>query len=238
MAAGRVSGRFLRGRPEPLLLVATIALVVFHYLARADAIGVHRPGGGWTPLTLPPLPPTAHFALSALLLAVLPVLLARALCGIGPRDLGLGLGRVRDGIAWLGVGVPLALVAARVAADSAAVRAVYPLDPGLSGELGAMVPHALRQFLYFGAWEVLFRGVLLFGLRASVGGAAANAIQTALSVVAHFGRPLDETLAAIPAGLVFGWVDLRVGSIWYIAVVHWVVGAGLDWFILGGGGPG
>jgi membrane protease YdiL (CAAX protease family) len=51
-------------------------------------------------------------------------------------------------------------------------------------------------------------------------------------VVAHFGRAFDETLAALPAGLLFGWVDLQVGSVWYIAVIHWVVGVSLDWFIL------
>ena len=79
----------------------------------------------------------------------------------------------------------------------------------------------------------MFRGVILFGLRKHVGGATANAIQTALSVLAHFGRPFEETLSAIPAGLVFGAIDLRVGSIWYVAIIHWVVGVALDWWVVG-----
>lgn len=61
---------------------------------------------------------------------------------------------------------------------------------------------------------------------------AANAVQTAVSVTAHFGRALNETFAALPAGLVFGWVTGRIGSMWYIAVIHWVVGVSLDWFTL------
>ena len=74
--------------------------------------------------------------------------------------------------------------------------------------------------------------MLLFGLRRQIGDATANLTQTALSVLAHFGRPLPETLAAIPAGLVFGAIDLRVGSVWYLALVHWIVGVSVDWWIL------
>jgi membrane protease YdiL (CAAX protease family) len=88
------------------------------------------------------------------------------------------------------------------------------------------------EFLYYGSWEVLFRGVILFGLRGAIGGGNANVVQTALSVLAHFGRAPDETFAAIPAGLLFGWVNLRVGSIWYVAVLHWLVGISMDWFIV------
>ena len=43
---------------------------------------------------------------------------------------------------------------------------------------------------------------------------------------------MNETLAAAPAGLIFGAVDLKVGSIWYVALLHWVVGVSMDWFIL------
>lgn len=94
------------------------------------------------------------------------------------------------------------------------------------------VSYALLQFLYYGAWEVLFRGVVLFGLRDRLGEGVANALQTALSVLAHFGRPITETFAAAPAGLLLGWIDLRLGSIWYVAVVHWLVGVSVDWFLI------
>jgi len=50
--------------------------------------------------------------------------------------------------------------------------------------------------------------------------------------VAHFGRPLTETLAAIPAGLAFGGIARQTRSIWYVVVIHLVVGAAQDWFIV------
>jgi membrane protease YdiL (CAAX protease family) len=232
MAASATPGRVLTSQPEWLILPVTIALVVFHYATRADTLGVLSHGRAWVVLTLPPLSPTAHFALSGLLLGVGPVALARILARVRSSDLGLGLGRPRVGLAWLAVGLPLALLAGWIGSGAGPVRAVYPLDATLSPDLRHFIPHALRLFLYFGAWEVLFRGVLLFGLRDRLGPLAANLLQTGMSVTAHFGRPLSETIAAIPAGLVFGWVDLRVGSVWYIAVIHWVVGVSLDYFIL------
>jgi membrane protease YdiL (CAAX protease family) len=219
-------------RPEALLGVATLALVCFYYFARADAVGVYSPSRGWHALTAAPLPPSLHFAASVILLAVLPVAAARRLTGLSLGELGLGLGRWRAGLAWLAAGMPLAVLAGRIAALSPAIRSVYPLDAALTAEPHVFARYAALQFLYFGSWEVLFRGVLLFGLQRTLGGASSNLVQTALSVAAHFGRAINETVAAAPAGIVFGAVDLRLGSLWYVALLHWLVGVSMDWFIL------
>lgn len=181
-------------------------------------------------MTLRPLDPGRHFALSALILGVLPVVAARVALRLSPGQLGLGRGRWRAGLVLVGAALPVALLAAWIGADSPQIRAVYPLDPNLTW--GRLPVHALEQGFYFLSWEVLFRGVLLFGLAPRLGAGPANALQTALSVLAHLGRPLEETLAAIPAGYLFGMVDLRLGSIWYVAALHWVEGAALDLFIL------
>lgn len=212
-----------------LILAAVAALVAFYYLARADTLGVLREGQ-WRVMTLPPLAPARHFALSALLLGVLPVVAARSVLRLRPPELGLGAGRWRAGLLVFAAALPLALLAGWIGAGSPPIRAVYPLDPGLT--LGRLPGHALEQGLYFLSWEVLFRGVLLFGLAPRLGSGTANALQTALSVLAHLGRPLEETFAAIPAGYLFGAVDLRLGSIWYVAALHWIEGAALDLFIL------
>jgi len=215
---------------EWLVVLAALVLVAFYYLARADTIGVASAGRGWSPLTARPLDPAWHFAVSLLVLGLVPVAAARGLAGLKLRALGLGLGRWRAGLAWLAVGVPLAVLAGKIGAGSAAVRAVYPLDPQVTAS--GFVRYALTELPYFAAWEILFRGVLLFGLARRVGPGVANAIQTALSVTAHFGRPLPETFAALPAGLLFGRVSLSLGSVWYIAVIHWMVGVSQDWFIV------
>ncbi len=232
MSAARISARATAARPEALVLLVVVALTAFFYGVRADVIGVRSPVTGWHAMTWAALPPTAHYVGSLLLLGVLPVLAAWLLLRLPPGALGLGLGRWQEGLLWLAAGVPIALLAARTGSGSDVMRFVYPLDRGVTPEPGRFLPYAGMEFLYYGSWEVLFRGVLLFGLRRRLGDGFANVLQTALSVLAHFGRAPDETFAAIPAGLLFGWVSLRLGSIWYIAILHWIVGAGVDWFLL------
>lgn len=93
--------------------------------------------------------------------------------------------------------------------------------------LGALPALAARQLTGL-SWREL--GLGLGNWRLGDGGA--NVLQTAVSVTAHFGRALNETFAALPAGLLFGWLGLRIGSLWYVAILHWLVGVSMDWFIL------
>ncbi len=226
------AGPLSKRTSETLTLVAVLALFAFYYLARADLIGSSSAARGWFVHTGRPLTAAQHYLASALLLGILPVVVARWLCGLRLGELGLGLGRWRAGLALLVVGIPLALLAGKIGSAAPAMRAVYPLYPSVIDSLPGFASHALLQFLYYGSWEVLFRGVLLFGLKERLGAGTANVLQTALSVTAHFGRPLAETFSALPAGLLFGWLNLRVGSLWYVAIIHWLVGASLDWFVL------
>jgi membrane protease YdiL (CAAX protease family) len=217
---------------ELITLAAVLLLFVFYYMARADSIGTFSPHRGWNVVTLRPLPTGLHYLASAVLLGVMPVLIARAVSRRTLAGLGLGLGRCRLGLAVLVVCLPLALLAGKVGAGSAAMRAVYPLDATIGRE--DFLPYAGLMFLYYGAWEVLFRGVLLFGLKDRLGEGFANVLQTALSVLAHFGRPMTETFSAIPGGLVMGWSSLRLGSIWYVVLIHWLVGVSVDWYLITG----
>ena len=219
-------------RPEILIVLATVVLVVFYYLLRADTIATLAGSRGTLSMTRGPVSPATHFIGAAIVLAIVPVFIARFGLKLRLSELGLGFGRWRAGLVWLALGIPLAILAGKIGSSSLETRFVYPLDTTVSPELSVFIPYALLQFLYFGAWEVLFRGVLLFGLKDRIGAGPANTLQTALSVIAHFGRPLSETLVAVPGGLIFGGICLRVRSIWYVAIIHWTVGISLDWFIL------
>jgi membrane protease YdiL (CAAX protease family) len=231
MAARRATHPRLTPEAGTAVLIGTAAVVltVFYYFGRADAIGVYSAARGWTTMTGPALGVGMHAVVAALLLGGVPVLVARWALGYSLADLGLGLGNWRRGLVLLAAGLPLAVVAGWIGSTNPLMRAVYPL--ATAAPPGGVAPYALMLFLYFGAWEVLFRGVLLFGIRRTVGEWPANATQTAISTTAHFGRAINETGIALPAGVLFGWIDLRIGSIWYLAVVHWVVGVSMEWFI-------
>lgn len=234
MSGERIAAWLRAQRTAALIVVATVAITVFYYAMRADAIGVRSWHADWTPMTFAARPAWLHQLGAFALLALLPLAAACWLFRQSPDTFGLGVGRWREGLVWLAAGIPVAILAGRIGASSALMRAVYPLDTGLGPGLTRFLPGAAMQFLYYGSWEVLFRGVLLFGLRGALGAGNANAVQVALSVLAHFGRAPDETFVAVPAGLLFGWLDLRLGSIWYVAILHWLVGTSMDWFIVSG----
>ncbi len=221
-------------RPGALILLTVLVLTPFFYFLRADTIGVTSVARSWTAMTGGEMGHLSHNLASAAVLGLLPLLAARFGLGLTAGEMGLKIGAWRRGLFWLAVGLPLAILAGYLSAGQAEMRAVYPLNPGLVSGQVSFANHALTQLLYFAAWEVLFRGILLQGLTPRLGFATANAIQMALSVLAHFGRPCTETISAIPAGLAFGGIVRHTGSIWYVVVIHWVVGTAQDAFILYG----
>lgn len=120
--------------------------------------------------------------------------------------------------------------------------------------------HILHFFLYYLPWEFFFRGVLVFPfLYAVINGKNTNAknrsapendagspatggaefplllgiacLQTIPSTLLHFGHPLNETLSAIPFGLVAGYLVLRTRSVLPGLVIHGLIGISLDTMI-------
>lgn len=218
--------------PGFLILLAVAVLTPFTYLLRVDTLGVLSRAQVWTAMTGGEQGFWGHNAAAALLLGLVPLIAARLVLGLELRTLGFGPSRGRRVVFWLAVGVPLAILAGWLSSGQAEMRTVYPLDRHLSGGGWPFILHTLFQLMYYAGWEVLFRGVLLGGLTGRLGFATANSVQTGLSVLAHFGRPLTETLAAIPAGLAFGGVTRHSGSVWTVILIHWAVGVAQDAFII------
>ncbi len=120
------------GARTPILLItATLVLAVLYYFGRADTIGVFSGDRGWHVMTPGVRSARLHYLLSALLLGIVPLVVTRLACGIRLRELGLGLGRWREGLIWLAIGVPLAVLAGKIAAGQSAMQAVYPLDSAI-----------------------------------------------------------------------------------------------------------
>lgn len=74
--------------------------------------------------------------------------------------------------------------------------------------------------LYLFGYEMLFRGVLLMPLAHQIGVWPAIAINIALYSATHIPKGLDETIGAIPLGLVLCLLTLATGTIWIAFFVH------------------
>ena len=74
--------------------------------------------------------------------------------------------------------------------------------------------------LYLFGYEFLFRGILLIPLVEPLGVWPAIAINIALYSATHIPKGLDETIGAIPLGLVLCLLTLASGTIWIAFIVH------------------
>jgi membrane protease YdiL (CAAX protease family) len=79
----------------------------------------------------------------------------------------------------------------------------------------------------FFALEFFFRGFLLHGLKKRFGFYSVF-VMTIPYCMIHFGKPLQETLAAIVAGVVLGCLSLKSNSIFLGCLIHVSVGFGMD----------
>lgn len=81
--------------------------------------------------------------------------------------------------------------------------------------------------LQFAALEFFFRGFMLHGVKLRFG-AYAIFVMTVPYCLIHFGKPMPETLGAIVAGIVLGFMSLKTRSVWMGAALHTAVAWTMD----------
>ncbi len=79
--------------------------------------------------------------------------------------------------------------------------------------------YELGLFFYLFAWEFIWRGFLLFGLKEKFGYYAVI-IQMIPFLILHYGKPDIETFGAIFGGLALGILAYRTLSIYYCVITH------------------
>ncbi len=82
-----------------------------------------------------------------------------------------------------------------------------------------LIDYFWRTFIYLSAWEFIFRGYMLFGLKNKFKEASIF-IQMIPFVLLHLGKPEIETISTIPMGIYLGWVAYRGNSVWPAVIIH------------------
>lgn len=160
---------------------------------------------------------------------VLPPLVVKFVFRERLADYGLKLrGAFTDGWVYL---VMLAVMAPLVWAMSfnPHFQATYPFYTHPKGT--PLWPNFWRWELAYGMQfvgvEFLFRGFMIHGLRRRFG-AYSIVIMTVPYCMIHFAKPLPETLASILAGLVLGFMSLRMCSVVLGVAIHMSVAMSMD----------
>ncbi len=171
------------------------------------------------------------FGAAFLLMGLLPVAVIRLVFRESLRDYGFQLGDWRFGWKAFAVMAPVMVLSTIPSASMPDFMQEYPIYKGAGESGAAFASHAVRYLFFYIGWETLFRGFMQFGLR-SLGDWNAILIQTAISCIAHIGKPSGEIYSSIIGALVWGIVVFRSRSLLYVLLVHWLLGVSLDWFIL------
>jgi membrane protease YdiL (CAAX protease family) len=173
------------------------------------------------------------FAWVFVLFGVIPACIARFFLHAPLREFGVRLGDWRSGLVMVGALFPaIAALLLLPASFTPEMRAFYPFDSGALHSAASFARlETARLLLFYTAWEFLFRGFVLFGLREYTGDGLAIAIQTVPSCLWHIGMPNGEILSSIAGGILFGVIAVRTKSMMWPLLLHVLIGTGLDFFI-------
>jgi membrane protease YdiL (CAAX protease family) len=167
------------------------------------------------------------FAASFVVLGVVALLSGRWVLGMPWSSWGIGMGDWRFGLK-ASVGLFLLFLPVLVGISfSSTFQYKYPLYKSASLSASHFLVYEFFYVLYFIGWEFIFRGFMLFGLKPKLGYYCVF-IQTVPFAVMHFGKPQVETLAAVFAGVILGYLALRSRSFWYGWLLHSLVAVSND----------
>lgn len=172
-----------------------------------------------------------EIATAFVLFGLIPLLLVIFLLRESGKDYGLTLGDWKFGLIAIAILFPVIAGPLYLDSKSAEMQAFYPIDQGATQSVQAFLRLEIPSLLFLIAWEFIFRGFMLFGLRPRVGDWLAICIQVIPSSLWHIGLPAQVTLAAIPGGLLFGILAIRTRSLIWPILLHYLIWVGLDLFV-------
>lgn len=106
---------------------------------------------------------------------------------------------------------------------------VYPMIRASNWDQKLVFQNSLSTMSYLFAYELLFRGLLLFSCVNVLGVWPAIAVNVALYSAVHLPKGAAETIGAIPFGLLICYITLTTGTIWVAVIVHWVLSLSNDY---------
>jgi hypothetical protein len=149
---------------------------------------------------------------SLIYFAILPILTI-VILRRNPLDFGLRFGNSRVWSFHVIASFIIALPILYIASHSSFLAAYYTIQQF------DVVKYSLETTVYLLAWEFLFRGFLLFGLKGKLK-ESSILIQMVPFVILHFGKPEIETISTILMGIYLGYVAYRGNSYWPAFIIH------------------
>ena len=164
--------------------------------------------------------PISHKWASALVyFGVLPLLSIAIILRKNPLDFGFRFGNYKlwglHVIVFIVVATPVLILSSRYASLST----YYTIEEF------SLLQFTWEIIIYMLAWEFIFRGFMLFGLKEKLG-EFSILVQMIPFAILHFGKPEIETISTILVGIYFGYVCFRGNSYWPAVLMHLYINIG------------
>lgn len=152
-------------------------------------------------------------------LFVFPVLIIKFIIKENLVDYGISIGDFKTGLKISSIFLLIMLPIIWFVSSTDSFVQKYPHLPSARESWNIFFIYESGMLLYMFAWEFMWRGFMLFGLKEKFGYYAVL-IQMIPFVILHNGKPELETFGAIAGGIALGILALRTKSFYYCVVVH------------------
>lgn len=142
--------------------------------------------------------------------------------GLSLPDLGFKFFGPRPVITliWISILCPLAVLSAWLGARKKTDFGRYPEIRKKSWTPGTIIVHVSGWSIYLLAYELFFRGVLIFPVMGLTGPWAATGINAALYSAAHVPKGAGEAVGALFLGILLSLLTIYTGTIWIAFFTH------------------
>ncbi len=158
---------------------------------------------------------------------ILPVLIIKLILKEELKDYGLTRGDFKLGIKLSSIFLAIMLPLLWIFSSFPDFVRTYPQLVYMRDSWSTFFIFEIGLIIYVIAWEFIWRGFMLFGLKARFGYYAIF-MQMIPFLILHNGKPASETFGAIIAGLALGILAWRTRSVYYCVITHTGVMFGID----------
>jgi len=170
--------------------------------------------------------------LGLLFLGIISVLIILLLPDIRLKEYGLSFSFLSAPPWWSWLLIPLILIMGYFAAQKPDNLKMYPQIRALHWTREMIAISAVSWVLFLIGYEFLFRGFILYASLELMEPIPAIALNCAIYAFAHFYKGPGEAFGAIPVGILFCYLTLVTGNIWYAVLLHSVMALSNEWFSL------
>ena len=164
-----------------------------------------------------------------LFLGVIPLTICLLIFPYSLADYGLGFQHSGTSLLWI-FGLACLIFPINIKnAKTPANLSMYPMMRVESWTPALIFKNSLATISYLFAYELLFRGLLLFSCVEVLGVWPAIAVNVALYSAVHLPKGPAETIGAIPFGLLVCYITLSTGTIWVAVVIHCILSLSNDY---------